>query len=72
LIDRRFDLRLPQLSWSDRYLILPKPESPLGATELRAQLSLNGISQRRQHLPGGLVILARIAEKADEFGKVRQ
>jgi hypothetical protein len=61
LFDRRFDLRFPQLSRSDRCLILPQ-RTPPGFTELSTQLALNAVSERRQHPARGFVILARIAE----------
>ena len=72
LLDRRLNLRFPQLARSDRLLILPQAEVCLGATKLRTQLPLNGVSERRQCPLESLVILAGIAEKPDDFGKVRQ
>jgi hypothetical protein len=44
LIDRLLDFQFPQLAWSNRCLILPQSEVPIGASELSAQLALNAIS----------------------------
>jgi hypothetical protein len=53
-------------------MILPQAEGCLGATELRAQLALDAVPECGQRSLEGLVILAGIAEEADELGKFRQ
>src|SRR5271166_3670983 len=71
LLDRFRDLRFPILARRDGLLVLPQAEVSPGAPELRAELTLDGVPQRRERASERLVVLARVAEEADEFGKLR-
>ena len=72
LLDRLRDLRFPQLAGSDGFLVLPQAEISAAAPKLRAEVALDSVAQGRERSSERLVVLARVTEEADEFGKLRQ
>src|SRR5262245_52473805 len=68
LADAGLDLRFPQRAGRDRFLVLPEAEIHRRAPELPAQLALDALAQRRQRSVGIQIVLARIAEEANELG----
>ena len=67
--DRALDLVLPQRTLRNRRRVLPQPEI---AAELQTQLTVDAQPQSRQCAGRMLIVLARVAEEADELGKFRQ